>query len=111
MAIGVQLGPAIIWPDVLRKNSYTTWQTNNWTAQILLLSYHKDVLDFMLTCFDAGLNIVGRSKRLLLDAGSSLYLQFSYYNITENFSQSRVGWIITALSTLFAAFEKRLQKR
>ena len=105
MAIGVQLGPAIIWPDVLRKKSYTTWPTNNWTAQILLLSYHKDVLDF--TCFDAGLNIVGRSKRLLLDAGSSLYLQFSYYNITENFSESRVGWIITAL----AAFEKRLQKR
>lgn len=65
----------------------------------------------MLTCFDAGLNIVGRSKRLLLDAGSSLYLQFSYYNITENFSQSRVGWIITALATLLAAFEKRLQKR
>ena len=34
MAIGVQLGPAIIWPDVLRKKSYTTWQTNNWTVLI-----------------------------------------------------------------------------
>ena len=101
MAIGVQLGPAIICPDVLRQIIER--------PKFLLLSYRKHVLDF--TCFDAGLNIVGRSKRLLLDAGSSLYLQFSYYNITQSFSQSRVGWIITTLATLLAAFEKRLQKR
>ena len=76
------IGPSIIWPDVLRKNHTPLGRQIIERPKFLLLSYHKDLLDF--TCFDAGLNIVGRSKRLLLDAGSSLYLQFSFYNFIQN---------------------------